>query len=243
MGGCMNLMLRRRAMFGIKKKEENPYISDGLVFWLDAIQQNKKGFTTWIDFSGNWLLNTQIESMSGIHDTFIDFYRKSFAFKNVDGTKFISDISNGFTIEVIYQPRYTNYNSTIQDTTRSGSQSMLVGFSNSEYFLQANGQLKLPGGSNIGTDVFDNSKIMHITWTYDGSSFKRYVDGVNDVDVAGTLNTSSLTNVFILGYSDWGWITRLCFNNLRVYSRTLSQAEITSNYSADITRFGTENVL
>jgi hypothetical protein len=230
-------------MFGIKKKEENPYISDGLVFWLDAILQNKKGFTSWIDFSGNYSFSRAIFSPSGIHGTFIDFYRDGIPLKNADGSKFIGDILSGFSIEVIYQPRYTNYNAAIQDTPRSGAQSMLVGFSNSEYFLQANGQLKLPGGSNIGTDVFDNSKIMHITWTYDGSLFKRYVDGVNDIDVAGTLNTSGLANVFILGYVDWSWITRLCFNNLRVYSRTLSQAEITSNYSADITRFGTENVL
>lgn len=239
----MNLMQRRRAMFGIKKKEENPYISDGLVFWLDAIQQNKKGFTTWIDFSGNYSFSQAINSQSGIHGTFIDFYRNSIPLKNADGSKFIGDISSGFSIEAIYQPRYTNYNAAIQDTPRSGAQSMLVGFSNSEYFLQANGQLKLPAGSNIGTDVFDNSKIMHITWTFDGSSFKRYVDGVNDVDTSGNFNTSSLTNAFVLGYSDWGWHTRLCMNNIRIYSRALTPAEITSNYNIDITRFGTENVL
>lgn len=239
----MNLMLRRRAMFGIKKKEENPYISDGLVFWLDAILQNNKGFTSWIDFSGNYQLSAKIESISGTHSTFIDFYRFSIPLKNADGSKFIGDISSGFSIEAIYQPRYTNYNAAIQDTPRSGAQSMLVGFSNSEYFLQANGQLKLPAGSNIGTDVFDNSKIMHITWTFDGSSFKRYVDGVNDVDTSGNFNTSSLTNAFVLGYSDWGWHTRLCMNNIRIYSRALTPAEITSNYNIDITRFGTENIL
>lgn len=242
MGGCMSLMLRRRMLMSSGPKEAL-YPTENLVFWLDAIQQNKRGFTSWIDFSGNYQLSAKIESMSGTHSTFIDFYRFAIPLKNADGSKFIGDISSGFSIEAIYQPRYTNYNAAIQDTPRPGAQSMLVGFSNSEYFLQANGQLKLPAGSNIGTDVFDNSKIMHITWTFDGSSFKRYVDGVNDVDTSGNFNTSSLTNAFVLGYSDWGWHTRLCMNNIRIYSRALTPAEITSNYNIDITRFGTENVL
>lgn len=233
--------IRRRLLYA--KPKEAPYPTENLVFWLDAIQQNKRGFTSWIDFSGNYSFSRSIQSHSGTHSTFIDFFRIAIPLKNADGAKFIGDISNGFTIEAIYQPRYTNFNAAIQDTPRSGAQSMLVGFSNSEYFFQANGQLKLPGGSNIGTDVFDNSKIMHITWTYDGSSFKRYVDGANDIDVAGTINTSGLANVFVLGYSDWSWNTSLCFNNLRVYSRALTQDEITANYNTDLARFGTENTL
>lgn len=217
------------------------YATNGLVFWSDGERQIKSGLSPRIDYTGNQKdITTKIETY-GNGSTYVDLFRGSTLVP--DSSTLISDISDEFTIEAVYQQKYTNYDGTIKDSpSKTGYGAMIFGFSNNEPFYQTNGQLKVPGGSTIGTEVWDTSRIVHITWTYDGTTFKRYVDGVKDTEINGTFNTSSLTSVYVFGYSPWNGVVQACHNNLRVYKRALSQSEITTNYNTDVTRFGNVNI-
>lgn len=227
---------RRRLMMTKVGGGGDSYVDDGLILWIDAPRQKADGLSHWIDYSGEgYSITDRIDDFGVTQDKYIDLYRYSF------GVPLVQRISNEFTIEVVFQSKWTNYDRvTINDTVVTGP---LILFSNSEYLLRANGTFKIPGVSGYyGSEVIDRAHIVHFTLSWDGTEYKRYVDGVLDTTITGVFNVSSYDTLYVLGYRPWNGVTRACYNNVRIYNRELTAEEIASNYDLDITRFGTVNI-
>ena len=95
-------------------------------------------------------------------------------------------------------------------------------------------QWVLPGGRCFSTTHFKTNRWYLVSCTYDGSTFKMYVDGVEDAQASGTGKATPFQR-FELGMS-WGnyrssqfYQGRLC--EVRVWNRALSASEIAMGFA------------
>jgi len=89
----------------------------------------------------------------------------------------------------------------------------------------------------------NNDQIYYVVGTYDGANQRVYVDGVlqySATTVTGNISYAGLTDGFLLGqvqgFSAARYLTGNIYN-VSVYSRALSQAEISQNYEALKSKF------
>ena len=95
-------------------------------------------------------------------------------------------------------------------------------------------QWVLPGGRCFSTTHFKTNRWYLVSCTYDGSTFKMYVDGVEDAQASGTGKATPFQR-FELGMS-WGnyrsgqfYQGRLC--EVRVWNRALTASEIATGFA------------
>ena len=88
--------------------------------------------------------------------------------------------------------------------------------------------------SSVSQDVW-----MDITCTFNGSTAKIYVNGVEVVSgsITGTINTATDTGR-LMDYREGGYETEGLASIFRIYNKALSAAEVTQNFNAQKSRFG-----
>lgn len=84
----------------------------------------------------------------------------------------------------------------------------------------------------VGTTTILNTGWHHIAGTFDGTFVKIYVDGVmeNSVNIAGT--TMSGTANLMIGANNYGSAGKGIIDEVRVYNRALSSAEIQADFQS-----------
>jgi hypothetical protein len=105
--------------------------------------------------------------------------------------------------------------------------STIIGKGTDTYALLIDSSLNVTGyiNSTASASIQITKAWHHVVMTYDGANIKLYVDGVLQVTTAktGAINTNSVN--LILGANMSGKL-----NDMRVYSRALSQTEVTAWY-------------
>jgi prepilin-type N-terminal cleavage/methylation domain-containing protein len=104
----------------------------------------------------------------------------------------------------------------------------------------------------VGTDYyangitsFDANKWYHVVGTYNGTDIKLYVDGSLDAVTPRTGTLSSLTGNYFIGRDEGGaarYFSGL-IDEVRVYNRALTSAQIKSQYYADLNRLLTKGLI
>ena len=225
-------------VIGIENPVTNPYVSDGLEFRLDAIDNTTEGHKLisspyWRDISGNNYATTLPSNGGGeIHDTYM-YSNARFQTSFVKPETILPKLKDAFTFEVVWRPDNV-------DMSTSKSALVRVGNAAANYPLLANGQCTVLGSSTLhGTETSsDYTKIKHYALTYDGNKLVLYHEGVLNTSIDANIDLSSGEALEFFGNSAWAQPVPGYFNAVRVYTRALTQEEITSNYNVDIERFG-----
>lgn len=107
---------------------------------------------------------------------------------------------------------------------------------NNQYFAALDGQY-----NNMTFGVTTDVNTVHqITLTWDGSTQKVYFDGeykkgISLASISNTLNsTTSIGDYRASTYRAWDGVVYSCY----IYSKSLTQAEVSQNYDATKSRFG-----
>ena len=114
------------------------------------------------------------------------------------------------------------------------------------YVLYGAGGLKVRGGFEDGTGAnslyssqgsYQADKWQHISWTYDGSYLRIYINGSLDSSFAETHSPNTLNHPMSIGVEMRSAEFRFWFKGLiddvRIYSRALSEAEIQEMYTLE----------
>lgn len=224
------LMLRRRNMGG-KAESEDPgvdgYVQDGIIFWLDGIKNTRSGHnasaTAWEDLSGNG------------HDY---TYRTN----SVIAAKYC--IPNGRMASTIDAPSIsTSY--TIEVVT--------------DIWNSSTGQFILARGNNYGT-IFVSATVPILFFhasnnangahgfaiqsgrtTYTAQNSTHYFINGSATTRMDNKTSWSATNLkkYLFYYNTsypYSYVSPVYA--IRIYNRTLTEAEIAQNYAQDVLRFG-----
>ena len=106
----------------------------------------------------------------------------------------------------------------------------------------ANGQARPAGYGHIGTDIASTASSAiglnvwtHLAVTFDGSTLRLYVNGavVNSIAKSGSMATSS-NPLRIGGNTIWGEYFAGLIDEVRIYNRALSAAEIQTDMNTPV---------
>lgn len=218
----MNLMLRRRLLSAKPDILDNPYISDGLVFWLDGINKGKKaGY--WTDLIGGY--DFQIPSgVSSISDGMV-FSNPHDEMKHIPQSEKLATPWQSATVEVVctYQqsqsfPWCSSYNGGTCFCFYGGTIGINMGY-------VSNPQFKVP--SDISEDG-----TLH---TFSVTASDCYADLVQLTQQGNTYFSTGLQmNIGCRGNGSWYYGT---IKSIRIYSRQLTYAERLANAQIDDQRF------
>ncbi len=130
----------------------------------------------------------------------------------------------------------------VSPTVSSGWRTIMLKELDEIYSLYANSSSGPFAGMNIGgyQEIFSSTRLPTNTWshvaaTWDGTTLRLYVNGVQVASraVAGTLLTTS-NPLRIGGNANWGEYFAGTIDEVRVYNRALSAAEIQSDMNTPI---------
>ena len=209
-------------------------VTNGLVLNLDAA--NTKSYpgsgTTWTDISRGGNNGTLTNG-----PTFNSGNGGSIVFDGADDSIYCTNfgISQNLTVS-----------SWIKCTNVSGENNIVS--KNGPYFMRiSNSKIRFNLLTNVGGWLFQNgtttlinSRWYNLVMTYDGASFKGYINSNLEFNTSKTgaiVNDSS----FYIGYTPEAGENGGFYGNISsvmVYNRSLSVSEILQNYNATKTRFG-----
>lgn len=222
----MNLMLRRRLLYA-KPKIDTPYISSGLVFWLDGIDKGEKqGY--WTDLVGR----IEFELVNGVSfsDTSVDFSENNEGLRNDNISKrpFTYD---DHTIECCFEPNATG-NTVILLTRVNNSPVKQVALG----YVSGNTLLTCGVGSTGQTYNFSIQK------STISSAAGVAVQNLQQLSVKGTDYFGGYSSYFSIGGRINGSnINQNIFTgsiySIRIYNRLLSYDEMIYNQKVDNIRF------
>jgi hypothetical protein len=146
------------------------------------------------------------------------------------------DLTNGITLEAWVQP-----------TAVSGWQTAILkeGTSGLAYALYANenpvgpaGYVSISGDKSVtGAGTLPLNAWSHIAMTYDGANMRLYLNGVQAGVRAQTGSTAVTTGMLrIGGNAVWGEYFAGLIDEVRVYNRALTAAEVQSDMGTPVTR-------
>ena len=213
-------------------------VTNGLILYLDA--GNSKSYpttgTTWYDRSGNGNTGTLTNG-----PTFDSSNNGSIVFDGVDDFLNISDnvelrLNGNFTITLWHKA--ITKTATYPGPLYKGN-SGLTGFgyilfyvsiiNGAMIFKRNNQSFTLPGAVNTYWS--------YITFTYDGSNIRGYVNGIISYTsgiVTFLINTD--TSTLKLGKGDE--YSNSAISNIGIYNRALTSQEVLQNYNATKSRYG-----
>lgn len=212
-----------------------PYVTSGLVVYLDAIWNNGLGkhvssTNTWKDLSGNGHDATGNKTIS-FSDNYADLIRNSsFSVDNLS-------ISGAKTIELVAS--FTDRNTTNTGWGQWGKNVYFLGMSNYNCIVRKSNYSSVA----ISSVYYGSTAGVPIHGCLRFSSDK--IELFGDLTLKKTANTSdypSLEHFDLNRKRDVG--TRACPGHaysLRIYNRALTDDELASNYAIDIQRFGFGN--
>lgn len=214
--------LRRRLLYSKPDVLDNPYISDGLVFWLDGINKGKKaGY--WTDLIGRY--DFQIPSgVSSISDGMV-FENPHTAMNSLPQSEKLATPFASATVEVVcsYQqaqsfPWCSSYNNGTCFCFFNGTIGINMGYT-------SNPQFKIP--SDISEDG-----TLH---TFSVTASDCYADMTQLTQQGNTyFNIGKYMNIGSRNNVNWYYGT---IKSIRIYSRQLTYAERVVNAKVDNIRF------
>ena len=214
-------------------------ITDGLVYAVDAGSERS--------YPGTGTVATDlISSSSGVLTNGVGFNSANGGSWDFDGTDDIITLPFNSSLDVNYLTAQVFVKSTfvIGPTTRhyvfSGPSHMwgiIVDEPNTLrwYINTTGGSLEITwNNSSVSQDVW-----MDITCTFNGSTAKIYVNGVEVASgsITGTINTATSYGR-LMGYRGGSYYTEGLASIFRIYNRALSPTEVTQNFNAQKSRFG-----
>ena len=237
------------ATHGIVQSNYSKIIKNGLVLWLDAMNDNSypETGTTWTDLSGNGYNGTLTNgptfnsdnggsiSFDGVND-YVTTGQTFDATPSIGG--FFASASLAWSVSSWFRPDTSNATTGIVIGKGGG-----IGGQATLAVWEAGTTLstRLRGGTtrNITTSMTTAWHEVVITW--DGTTARAYYDGsfVNTISIGvaalqsvplavGAANVSATPGTFMLGRTA----------DLKAYNRDLTAAEVLQNYNANRGRFG-----
>ena len=226
-------------------------VSDGLVLYLDAANSKSYSGTglTWSDLSRSRVDGALVNSGSGL--TFNSSNGGSLTFDgsndyiNMGNTSLgITAGSTQITLEAwIYPTAFISYRGLISRIASSGAFGGWMIYTDGDSGNRLGFAVNVSGIwsvlPNIGS--LSTNRWYHLTGTYDGSSMKIYVNGLqsNSVSKPGTIQYASSLNNLVIGWNTSG--ASYFPGNIsitKIYNRALSESEVLQNYNATKSRFG-----
>ncbi len=146
------------------------------------------------------------------------------------------DLTTGMTLEAwVYPTSLSGWRSVILKEQSGGLTYALYAYDNAPqpaaYINTGGSDLTVAGTASISLNAWT-----HLASTYDGASFKLYVNGsqVGSKAISGAIKAST-NPLTIGGNSVWGEYFSGRIDEVRIYNRALSQAEIQSDMNTSIT--------
>jgi hypothetical protein len=213
-------------------------VTDGLVFYLDAANSKSyvSGSTAWNDISRGGNNGTLVNG-----PTFNSGNGGSIVFDGVNDYVTIPDspalkLNGNFTI-MLWHRAITKTNTFPGPLYKGNSGAGGTGYilfytsvNNGEIYLKRD-NIQLPLTSAV------NTYWSHITFTYDGTNVRGYLNGVNSYTSSTvTYSTNNDSSSLLLGRADQSG--NAAIGTIQMYSKALSAQEILQNYNATKTRFG-----
>jgi len=196
-----------------------------------ALGLNENSGTTVVDASG------QNNTGTGLNTTWTaGRYGRGLAFNGSNSWVTVNssaslNLVNALTLEAWVSPAVS-----------SGWRTIMMKELDAIYELYASSNKGPGGGVNVGghKEVFSNTRLPTNTWshvavTWNGATLRLYVNGVQVASraVAGTLPTTS-NPLRIGGNANWGEYFAGAIDEVRVYNRALSAAEVQSDMNTPI---------
>lgn len=224
-----------------------PIVTDGLVFCVDAANQRSypKSGTTWSDLVGannGTLINGP---------TFNAGNGGSIVFDGTDDYinigSMITNISNAFTVEVSLRRTGDGTNwPRIFLNGRVNTSITITQYNNTTGVLF---RIKPTSGGyieyNLPTGTMVNNQWLSLSFSYEGSIMRAFIDGVEygaGYSVSKTISTPTSENPYIGGDGNSTGDPSVSsfegnISNLRAYNRALSADEVRQNYEATVGRY------
>lgn len=224
--------------FDVTVTREPSYVTDNLEFWLDAIEYSDIAYSSITDVSGNNVpLSVNTPAQVVMASTYCSQYRGQIT---VTDATFLGKLTNGFTVEVVFQNRYLASGTTPTD---GGANNTIVGFVNGRGMIKSDSMMQLPSANTkYGTSTDLTTAVHTITVTYDNTTLKEYIDGVEVYSAAQTIDMSTIAFVEFWGNKGYSATAPCSWNAARVYSSVLTASEVSDNRAMDVSKYGTINV-
>ena len=213
-------------------------VTDGLVLNLDAAKKESyPGVgTTWMDIS----LSNTTGSLVG-NPTYTDpgsFTFTGSSYVDISGLNSVN-LSNNITVEFWFNPTdYLNPGAYAINLFKKffNTTDATFNFYFAGTYLQNKLRVLATANGTWGTvspisGVIPLNQWTHAVWTYNNGGLL-YINGVSQGAAVGT-GTLSLNNYSITAGNMLGQM-----NSIRIYTKALSQAEVTQNFNAYRTRYG-----
>ena len=147
------------------------------------------------------------------------------------------DLTSGMTLEAWVRPTANSSYRTVVLKEVPGELSYALYSADSDHGTRPSGWVRLNNSSRFadGTASIPLNVYTHIAVTFNGTTLAMYVNGIlaTTTNVAGTIQTSAFP-LRIGGNTVWGEYFRGQIDEVRIYSRALSQAEIQTDMATPI---------
>jgi hypothetical protein len=235
------------ATHGIVQSNYSKIIKDGLVLWLDAMNNNSypESGTTWTDLSGNNNTGTLTNGPT---------------FNTANGGTILFDGSNDYvtlpsltlgneiTVMCFVRPQTTSIIQTILGNSAAGTNTNGIRL----FFNPSGAQRTIVtevGNGSTGDTTSTGVKIVFDTWqhiTYvlnkNTTKLKIYYNGILEAEKTSTVNNYNTTGVLRIGTLIDGfpgfYILKGDISSYNIYTRELSPNEVLQNFNANRGRFG-----
>jgi hypothetical protein len=182
---------------------------------------------------------TNVGTVSGAART-AGYFGRALAFDGADDWVTVAsseslNLTTGLTIEVwVYPTRAGNWQTVVLKEATNDLRYALYASSDNG---RPSGFFKIGGDRSVyGSSALPLNAWSHLALTYDGATCRLYVNGIQTGSRAQTGNISTSTGVLrIGGNAAWGEYFQGTLDELRIYNRALSAAEIASDMSTPVT--------
>lgn len=237
-------------MEAIRKHEiKYGYKKDGLILWLDGIDNTGKGYssvtTVWRDLSGNENNGT----LSGFQNTSSSGWsNNSLVFDGVNAEVNMNievDFNNGLTVECKYiDTNRSNaftwllYKNTVGTYVLGGGYAGSTGLMNRYYITNSSGGSSNAYAKEISAYMPKDTEATVTNVVIPSENMvKIYVNGNKVLEYIPTVNILNISsNKLALGR--WNLHAQATIYRFSIYNRVLSDDEILHNYEVDVDRYG-----
>ncbi|QQO91899.1 structural protein [Flavobacterium phage vB_FspM_immuto_3-5A] len=210
-------------------------VRDGLVLNLDAADINSYpgSGTTWYDISGNSGTGTLINGTSFSSNSIV--FDGSNDYVNIPDSTALR-LNGNFTIS-LWHRGITKTNNFPGPLFKGNSVNVGGGYI-LYYTSVSNGTMAFKReNQQFGLTNAVNTFWSHITFTYNGTNVRGYLNGINTY-LSGTVTFTTNTDSTSLQLGRGDQYGNAAIANISMYNRALSAQEIQQNYNATKTRFG-----
>lgn len=228
-----------------------PYVKSGLLLWYDGVYNGGLGIHNdgtsankdiWKDLSGN---NNDGQLVNFNH-TSNGWLSNGLKFTTLTDFVRMVPINTPYrTVEIVFERNEVTTGQTVMVANYENG-GLGIELSNdkigNEIYITGTGYT---GAFNSTSSVID--KRYYASATYDGTSLKGYVQGINfnTLNISGVIGVAGANTIYVLngnpsGINVQASSLRQTVYSVRIYDRALTPAEVAQNYAIDKARFGLE---